>query len=192
MDLRALTRTWGLAVAVVALAALTACGGEPETDDNVATIAGNGPSAAAPAKEGAGTAPAGGGERPLIRVDTSEQEVSRLRKVWGECLKANGAEFVSNADGSVKGIEDRTSPKQNKALAACVAKEPETVVDRAERTDPLFKDKIRDQVTCMKSHKIDVDLDPEGDGFSFPDGLPPDNVYKFVDECEVKVFGNGD
>ena len=78
--------------------------------------------------------------------------------------------------------------KYKKAEKKCVNKEPEEVWERAKRLDPAYADKLRDWVTCIRSHGIDA---WESDGFLTFESLPPENQLKKVDECQDKAFGKG-
>ena len=122
-------------------------------------------------------------ERPLVRTDTSEKDEDRMWDLWQDCLTENG--MPPKAELAESGRDD---PRAKKAEAACETKQPEQVWERARRTDPAYADKLRDWVTCIRSHGIDA---WEDDGFLAFESLPPENQMKKVDECQDKAFGKG-
>ncbi|WP_213451265.1 hypothetical protein [Rhizomonospora bruguierae] len=165
---------------------LAACDREPHssgsadggTGPDVASLASASPSATAGAASTAGTAAAD--EPPLIRPDTSEEEENRLQQRYNDCLVEHGA------NPKVRGPAEDTK-KTKAAEQACANKKPEELWERARRTDPEYADKLRDWVTCVRSHGIDA---WEEDGFITFKSLPPDNQFKYVQECESKAFAS--
>jgi hypothetical protein len=179
------------AVLTVALGVLlSGCGGPDNNTGGgeVASLASVEPpqpatSSAAPASE----------ERPLLRTDTSSKEEERLYDVWNACLAENGAgtgkQRKAAADEMPKVNNDPAlDAKYKRAEKKCLNKEPEEVWERAKRLDPAYADKLRDWVTCIRSHGIDA---WESDGFLTFESLPPENQLKKVDECQDKAFGKG-
>lgn len=131
-------------------------------------------------------------ERPLIRSDTSPEEEERLWDEYQRCLEEHGAPAATGESGQgevgepVGGVvedEDRILA----AEAACEHKLPEQLWQRAQRTDPDYEDKLRDWVTCIRSHGIDV---WESDGFLTFHSLPPEHEMVKVAECEEKAFAS--
>jgi len=181
------------AVLAVALGVLLAGCGGPDKDqgsDDVASLA----SAAPPGSTTSSAAPPPE-ERPLIRTDTSPQEEQRLYDVWQACLEQNGAGTGTKrklAADAATGAKANTDPgleaRSKKAEKKCASKEPEEVWERAKRLDPAYADKLRDWVTCIRSHGVDA---WESDGFLTFESLPPDSQMKKVDECQDKAFGKG-
>jgi hypothetical protein len=185
-------RTTGAALALAFGILLTGCGGADKGrgSDDVASLVSVAPpqpatSSAAPASE----------ERPLIRTDTSSEEEERLYAVWTTCLEQNGAGTGTKrkmAADAAAGARPNTDPgleeRYKKAEKKCASKEPEEVWERARRLDPAYADKLRDWVTCIRSHGIDA---WESDGFLTFESLPPDNQMKKVDDCQDKAFGKG-
>jgi hypothetical protein len=149
----------------IALAVLpAACAGGKTTSggssqDHVASLASSSPTATrTPAAD----------ERPLIRSDTSKEEELQIYYVYEQCLKDHGDPRLQkpglvgpgapqvNAPG--RGDEP---PKVVAAQKACANKFPESIVDRARRTDPRYADKLRDWITCMRAAGIDVSASSE-------------------------------
>jgi hypothetical protein len=182
------------AVLAVLLGVLPAgCGADDTRDgDDVATLV----SVKPPAPAASSAAPVAE-ERPLIRTDTSPDEEQRLYDVWQSCLEDNGggtgAKRKAAADAATgakpaQNVDPGFEERYKKAEKKCAAKEPEEVWERAKRLDPAYGDKLRDWVTCIRSHGIDA---WESDGFLTFESLPPDNQMKKVDECQDKAFGKG-
>jgi hypothetical protein len=178
------TRLTGAALTLALGVLLSACSGStPGTrEDEVASLASVEPARAATS--------AAAEERPLVRSDTSAEEEERMWNTWTECLEKNGAPAKGDPNGAVSEPRPNTDPgldrKTKKAEAACVGKQPEKVWERSRRLDPDYADKLRDWVTCIRSHGIDA---WESDGFLTFEHLPPDNQMKKVDDCQDKAFG---
>ncbi|GAB7040340.1 MULTISPECIES: hypothetical protein [Catenuloplanes] len=180
-------------IALVAL--LAACGGEPPADgttDQVVTLD--------TATPGTGATPAATAspERPLLRPDTSDAEEERLYDVWFDCLEKNGGRGrgpKEAPDGATGGSDsgpavavpaDPEAEEQDRAAEkACENLEPEAPWQRAKRLDPEYADKLRDWITCIRSHGIDA---WESDGFVTFESLPPEDKMVLVGECETKAF----
>jgi hypothetical protein len=186
-------RITGAVLAVSLGVLLSACGG-PENSkdgDDVASLVTVEPrqpttSSAAPVSQ----------ERPLIRTDTSREEEKRLYDVWQACLEKNGAGTGKTRKAAAPGAPQAMSPNVDPAAEArskeaekkCGNQEPEEVWERSKRLDPAYADKLRDWVTCIRSHGIDA---WESDGFLSFESLPPESQMKKVDECQDKAFGKG-
>lgn len=185
-------RITGAALAVALGVLLSGCSGPDngQGSDDVASLV-----SAAPPKPANPSAAPISEERPLLRTDTSSEEEERLYDVWTTCLEQNGAGTGAKrnaAADAAAGAKPNTDPglaaKYTKAEKKCASKEPEEVWERAKRLDPAYADKLRDWVTCIRSHGIDA---WESDGFLAFESLPPDNQMKKVDECQDKAFGRG-
>jgi hypothetical protein len=175
-------RRFAIVTAVVSVGMLTACADKSEPtgggkQPDIATIAGKGP---------ATSAPSAAGERPLLRPDASAEEKERLYQLWEDCRKANGAKMMT-VDG--REIVDKRAPESEQASEKCANKFPEEIWQRAERTDPLYEDKLRAWVKCVQSHGIKAKAD--GRFLSYEEGLPSDAQQTFVDQCQSDAFGKG-
>jgi hypothetical protein len=183
------TRLTGAGLALTLGVLLSACSGST-ADSGTGTGKGDIASLASGAPQ-ATTSSTATNERPLIRTDTSPEEEQRMWDAWQDCIEKNGGAPSNGAAG--KGPRpatdpDRQDPKAMKAVEACANMEPETVWGRAKRLDPAYPDKLRDWVTCVRSHGIDA---WESNGLLTFESLPPDNQMKKVDECQDKAFGTG-
>jgi hypothetical protein len=182
------TRLTGLVLTAGLALLLTACAGgeEDKQTDEVASLATETP-AAAPAS----AAPASQ-ERPLVRPDASEEEEEQLYDVYWACLTDHGVPGYSKSEnGTVNSAPKPAEPGEGRAdddpaaVAACGHLEPEAPWQRAQRTDPRYADKLRDWITCVRSHGIDAF---ESEGFLAFESLPSEDKMKFVNECEIKAF----
>ncbi len=178
----------------VGLAVLLAACASGENDrggtgkDDVASLASDGPKASdKPVAQ----------ERPLIRTDTSKEEEQRLYDEYERCLKEHGDPRLRDRKAPGGTAAPRPAvpaqggdepPEAVAAAKACENKEPETVWERAKRTDPNYADKLRDWVTCIRASGIDA---WEQDGFLSFNSLPSDDQMKQVDKCQDKAFGTG-
>lgn len=167
---------------------LSGCSGTDSSQgDDVASLM----SVAPPQSPSAATATE---ERPLLRTDTSSEEQARLYGVWETCLESNGGGTGAKRKAAADAANGGTSAdpalvaKYKAAERKCASKEPEEVWERAKRLDPAYADKLRDWVTCIRSHGVDA---WESDGNLTFESLPPDDQMKKVDECQDKVFGRG-
>lgn len=186
------TRLTSAALTLALGVLLTACSGSA-ADSNTGTGKADVASLASVAPPQATTPSAAAEERPLVRTDTSAAEEERMWNTWTDCLEKNGApskQALAGAGSGANKARPNTDPgleaKTKKAEAACASKEPEQVWERAKRLDPAYADKLRDWVTCIRSHGIDA---WESDGFLTFESLPPDNQMEKVDDCQDKAFG---
>ena len=185
-------RLAGVVLAVGLSALLVACGGAAGGDGSDGGDGGDReiPSlATGPATAGDATETP---ERPLIRSDTSPEEVERMEAEHHRCLEEHGVKLIPPGPGSDQPDEPAAGEvsaeqieTENAAHAACEHKEPERLWQRAQRLDPDYADKLREWVTCIRSHGIDA---WESDGFLSFHSLPPDDEMEKVDECEERAF----
>jgi hypothetical protein len=171
------SRRLAAVLAVAVISSLAACDGGSSTG----TAADDKPEVATIVSSGASPSASAASERPLIRTDTSVEESERLYKLYYDCLGQNGVEID-------RGRPNQRSPKYEQARKACESKEPETIWQRAKRTDPEYNDKLRDWVTCIRAFGIDA---WEENGSLAFNSLPSDEGMRHVDECQNKVFGTG-
>jgi len=178
-------RLIGAALAAGLGVLLSGCGSGSAGDrgDDVASV-----TSGAPPKAVASTA---AGERPLIRHDTSDAEFDRLTQVWLACMKANGdpGKEVLSRPESLKmpaAEKERLADASAKAEKACENKKPEDVLERAQRTDPAYADKLRALITCVRSQGINA---WESENSISYEKLPPPAQMAKVHGCEDKVFG---
>ncbi|MDR7279234.1 hypothetical protein [Catenuloplanes atrovinosus] len=170
---------------VALLVLLAACGTEEAPADEIASL-----STAPPAATATASASPAASERPLLRPDTTQEEEDRLYDVYFACMGKYGSPRHAPTSGdAAEPAPAPADPEYEKAMEAaqkaCEHLEPEKPWQRAQRTDPEYADKLRDWITCIRSHGIEA---WESDGFVAFESLPPDDKLKLVDECEVKAF----
>jgi hypothetical protein len=176
--------------AILAVGLLAGCGGSDPTEasggsatiPSVASVPQSATVDPSPTQTAAPTA-----NRPLIRNDTSTEEVKRMLTVWLSCLADRGVP-VSLGKG---GISSETRIRYKKELAACQTKEPEQLADRYKREHPQqFQAQLRKFIKCMKNEgqKI-IFIAPDGWGVSdeqAESGFSPDN--RAITKCESQAY----
>jgi hypothetical protein len=168
---------------------LTSCSSGPSgpVGSPAATVASIPRTAAAPART---TAAAVAVQGPLIRADTSTEEVERLQLAWGLCLRDQGVPGITKQTAQKFDVTILT--KYPKAAAACASKRPETINDRYKREHPqAFQAHLRQFIKCMKDagQKI-IFIPPDGWGVSDQQaaaGYTPDE--RIWTRCEGKAYG---
>lgn len=172
----------GVVTAVAAVSLMTGCSGDESEAPEVATLA----SAAAPA---ASAPAAADDQRPLIRLDATDEERTRMYQAWSDCLvKEGGPEYEGQQ--VLKG-EMPKGPNVKAVVAACVTKHPEEFQARFERQDPTgFKDANRRFYKCAqgKGYKLTAP-DPENGRFGLTEiGPQGDWGSAGIRECEREAY----
>jgi hypothetical protein len=147
-------RLLALTVAVLALAACSDSGSKAEDKPAVATLHSAGPK----------STPSGNVEdqRPLVRLDASQEESMRLRVPWLECLRDGGVPGLDVGGRYWKPTEEEGGP-HNAVYKACRPKEPELEIQRLKRNNNgEYMDRYRAFLKCMRDAGVDVS--PDGDG----------------------------
>src|SRR5690349_18677160 len=196
MSIIGFSRSRSAAVVVTAAVTLTiaaGCGGATKTESSpggqgttgVASI--QKPSAAASAKAVAA-------ERPLIRLDASDEEVERVSDVFANCLLTNGLPEAAVMKGGYTidpaNISDAWGPLSDKVRADlrknCASKQPELARDRARRLDPAYADHLEAFVKCLKDHGIKAVL--QNGELSSIDVMPSGSKAHWMQDCEQEGF----
>ncbi|MFI9641114.1 hypothetical protein ACIG87_13785 [Micromonospora sp. NPDC051925] len=194
MSIIGVSRSRGAAAVVTAAVSLTlvaGCNGAAKTDSpsgaqgtpGVASI--QKPSTAASAKAVAA-------ERPLIRLDSSDEEIARLRGVYIDCMLANGfpRQFVKGRTGYPTDLEDLglSTKVLGDIKKNCASKEPESTMARAQRLDPAYADHLDANIKCLNDHGVKAVVQ---DGSpALVDGLPSESEAHWLDDCEKEAFGS--
>ncbi|MFG1604692.1 hypothetical protein [Actinoplanes sp. NPDC049265] len=171
---------------IVAAFALSACGSPgqgPRADPpRVATLqsASAGPAKAADVEN----------QRPLIRADTTSDEINEWLEIYTSCLHEQGVPGVDTGHGTWKPTVDEESGKYRAAYQACHAKEPEPAMDRLKRQNfDEYADRYHAFVTCIQNAGVDVapvedgpriKFKKDGDAFS-------DRVTTITENCARKT-----
>lgn len=129
-------------------------------------------------------------QRPLIRADTSQEEVNKMLNAYNLCLRDQGVPGQDVGRGYWKPTEQAEGGKHRAAFAACHVKNPELAVDRLKRHDYAeYADRFRAYVACVKAAGVEVtprgdgpfvDYRKEGDAFSR-------DVWKIEEKCEEQA-----
>ena len=168
----------------------TASGG-PTTDPGMASVA-SVPTSAGAAARPTTAAPVATADGPLIRADTTGEEIERYLVLWEACLTAQGVPGITKQNAAKPDLE--RFAKYPKALAACASKRPEQVIDRYKRQHPqAFQAHLRQFIKCMKNagQKI-IFIPPDGWGVTDEQaaaGMNLDNSK--IKRCESKAYGSG-
>ncbi|MEV7077924.1 hypothetical protein AB0N88_05165 [Streptomyces sp. NPDC093516] len=165
--------------------ALTACGGEQSgtgggkaADTDVASLAtpsAGGGTTAAPRSSDAADA-----KRPLLRLDSSEEEVNQLWNTYWACLQARGVPMneqrVAKPGGQAPPVDDpEIADQYKKQYRACLHKMPLQPVEERPETNPHYADDHRAHVACLRSKGLKVHetfaSDGTPDGWTYDDGF---------------------
>ncbi|CAM5355087.1 MULTISPECIES: hypothetical protein [Streptomyces] len=187
--------------------ALTACGGgggdgtstdsRQKSDSGIASLAtpsSNGGKSGAPSSAQSAI----DAKRPLLRLDSSKEEINRLWDTYWACLQAHGVPMntkrVDHPGGQAPPVDDQKVTDQYKAqYHACLDKMPLQPVEERPETNPHYADDFRDYVKCLRAKGFKVhevfqsDGSPDGwtgddDGGSFPN-------EKADNDCRLEAFG---
>ena len=178
------------AAAAVSLSVLSGCGSTDgsETSSDSPGVASLQSPATATATSTSSAAP----ERPLIRQDASEEEKTRLRDVYIDCLWQNGLPRQAAMKGRNGGYPsdfetfDLGPGVADKLTKACGAKKPELPLQRAKRLDPDYADHLRATVQCLNDHGIEAVV--QDGGPALVHGLPSESKSHWLDDCEREAF----
>jgi hypothetical protein len=178
-------RRW-LALAAASLCLLAGCSDDPGKDE--APVASLG-SAGAPAAPSAAAGDVND-QRPLVRLDATDEEKARLVDEWAECLtKEGGPGFRDPGTGDFKRalLDSKSKP----ALAACAAKEPEDYDARQARTNPsAYRDNNREWYQCAKEQGYRLTApDPDTAEFGLTEiGPNGDFDSPKINQCKRQAF----
>ena len=202
------TRTAGLSAALLTVClALTACGGnngdggQKASDSGVASLAtpSSGGGATPSAQSSAAAVEA---KRPLLRLDSSQEEIDRLWDGYWACLQAQGVPMntgrVDHPGRQAPPVDDaKVTAQYKKQYAACLYKMPLQPVEERPETNPHYADDHRAYVACLnaKGLKVHAVFGPDGSpaGLTYDDdstgvGDSPASV-KIDNDCRLEAFG---
>jgi hypothetical protein len=161
------------------------------------TTAGKAPEVASLRSPAATAATAGGTKAaPVIRPDSTSEEVARMRQPYMKCLKENGVPMMTTEDGLLdidaggnsKATNGRIMAATNpKIVAACGKLAPVLAPELDEDKNPYYADDDDNFNKCLVEHgKPLVKKDGKwvvGPGF---DDWQPDEAMEIA--CQVKAF----
>ncbi|MGW1506729.1 hypothetical protein ACWCQW_51465 [Streptomyces mirabilis] len=178
------------ATAVLALATLTACGGNTTSGTDVASVTATGTASSEKAREKQTPDPDAG--RPQLRLDTSEGEKTRLFNIWGACIHEHGVPMQSVVkDG--REVPDQSHRAFPKAAKACITKLPLDPPELDRAKNPHYMDDFRAEIACM--HKAGVKVQPmaDGEGYTWPSGeVNVPNLPELQKRCRIEAFSDKD
>jgi hypothetical protein len=181
-----------LGSALLAVSLLAGCaGGSIEADAGAAaTVASIPLPSTATAATAAAPDPTRAATGPLIRNDSSDEQVKRWEEVWKACLEEQGVPTDPHRSAQQLDSETRTRYKQE--VAACQGKEPETLPVRYQREHPQqFRARLRKFITCMKNEgqKI-IFIPPDAWGLTDEQAAAGDHPdHKAITKCESQAYG---
>ncbi|MGW7572190.1 hypothetical protein ACWGJV_38795 [Streptomyces tendae] len=202
------------AVLLAAGLALTACaggggaggneGGQKSSDSGVASLAtpssGGAKAGAAPSAQS--SAAAVEAERPVLRLDSTQEEIDRLWDGYWACLQDRGVPMntgrVERPGEQAPPVDDaKVTAQYKKQYAACLYRMPLQPVEERPETNPHYADDHRAYAGCLKSKGLKVHevFGPDGS----PDGLTYDEDFtgsgdspafrKIDNDCRLEAFG---
>ncbi|MDV9174927.1 hypothetical protein R6V09_33050 [Streptomyces sp. W16] len=176
--------------AAAALSLLAACGGSDgdggtaSKDKGVVSI--NSPSASGTSASASAAAESG---RPQLRVDSTDEERTRLYQVWTNCLHDHGVP-AGHKPGSTEWSLSASTDKYPAALSACLSKRPIEPPEEDPAKNPHYMDDFRTYIRCLNDGGLKVKGLSDGSGWNY-DGEPTltqDQQDKLDHDCEVKAY----
>jgi hypothetical protein len=139
-----------------------------------------------------------GDQRPVYRMDATDEEIRTIAKPWTDCLAEEGVAKPADAVGLVqKGgtVADLrlfgVSEKDAAAWKACLPKQPESAEQQQLRLSPTeFKDNQREWYRCAQAagYKLTAP-DPETGQFGITEvGPNGDFGSEKMQECRRQAF----
>ncbi|MGK3944662.1 hypothetical protein ABK046_40350 [Streptomyces caeruleatus] len=198
--------------------ALTSCTsgtdtGKESSNGQVASLESSSPDAAgevgskiaSPRSSSAAADAAAEAKRPVLRLDSSTEEVNRLWNSYWACLQAHGVpmnqERVEKAGDQAPPVQDQKVEDQYKAqYRACLYKMPLQPVEERPETNPHYADDYRHYVGCLRDKGVKVHevfaADGSPDGWTYDDDYPTDGSGPYTDkldnDCRLEAFGGHD
>lgn len=186
-----------LAGAVLVLAGCSGTTDEPRVASLPTTDAASGTpatqEAGVPAETGAPASEVPSSERPVLRVDDTEERRRALWNAYNTCLLDHGAQRPTG-EGPVVALGDVmvVYPGPRKAQAACLHLEPVQPPALDAATNPDFQEDAQAYVECLREGGLWVErLSSENLDWTYAEGHPvPDDSAETEQRCLVEVFGD--
>ena len=177
----------GMAVTVAAMSMMTGCSdsGDDGASSRVATLASaDAPKAAASADVD--------DQRPLVRLDATDEDREAMYKTWADCMVEKGGPRYKDYRFYAKG-DVPNDPSAKDVLAACISLQPEGFIERYKRQDLSgFKDANRRMYKCAqdKGYKLTAP-DPETGQFGLTEITSlGDRGSEGIRECERQAYAD--
>ena len=179
---------------------LGACGSDP-VEPQVASL----PETASAPADPTSTVPATGSsaptkqaqgqdsdQRPVFRVDDTEQRRRQIWNAYNACLLDHGATEPQGEMGIGLGdslVDYANAPRA--ALAACAHLEPLQPPGLEAATNPDFREETQAYVTCLADRGLYVTLlDDENTDWTYTEGHPvPEDSAQIEQDCLVEAYG---
>lgn len=161
---------------------LAACGGSGGAQSQVASLPGT---AAASASS---TTSAADANRPQTRLDSTQQELKALDRVYYQCEKDHGHRMQGDGYAPDPGDHSATAAAADQA---CESKRPLPPPEMVQATNPHYLDDYREWISCINAHGVPVKAtDPFGSGWTFSGtvNVPEDAANKIEQDCQVEAF----
>ncbi|MFC4502396.1 MULTISPECIES: hypothetical protein [Streptomyces] len=180
------------ATAILALATLTACGGDADSGTGVASITETGTGTASSDKAQGKQSKDPEAGRPQLRLDTSEEEENRLFNIWSACIHEHGVPMQDIVkDG--KNVPDQTHRAYPAAAKACIGKLPVGPPELDRAKNPHYMDDFRAEIACMHEAGVKVEPMPDGEGYTWPSGeINVPNLPDLEKRCRIEAFSDKD
>ncbi|MFG2374916.1 hypothetical protein ACGFY9_25985 [Streptomyces sp. NPDC048504] len=177
--------------AAAALSLLVACGGSDSGGDSSASKGKGVASIDSPSASGASASASAAKEsgRPQLRVDSTDEERTRLYQIWTNCLHDHGVP-AGHKPGSTEWSLAASPGKYPAAMNACVSKRPIEPPEEDPATNPHYMDDFRTYIKCLNDGGLKVKGLADGSGWNF-DGessLTEAQRSKLDKDCEVKAY----
>jgi hypothetical protein len=173
------------AVAAVAVAFLAGgCSAKPADAPKVASLRSEAPAAS---KATASV----DDQRPLVRLDATDEERAALAKVWTDCITKTGGPGYEEPKMIFKYLSEGDA-KAKRVQAACATKNPETYEERQKRTDiAAFRDNQRQWYECAKEAGYHLTQPDENGEFGLTEiGPQGDFESPKMEACRKEAFRN--
>ncbi|GAA0641212.1 hypothetical protein GCM10010174_74510 [Kutzneria viridogrisea] len=181
-----------LGAALLAVAAVTACGTQPAPDKDIASLSTTDSTSAATTTTA--TAPTEG--RPQLRLDMTEDESNKVWQPYYRCYEQHGVALSRMGPNGELQVPSKPDPaKEKEAAQACKGKLP-LQPPELDTKGPKYRDNFHKWVQCMNDRGLkivevpDTSVDPDGIGWTYGEGntIGGEQGAKIERECKLAAF----
>ncbi|MGW7413714.1 hypothetical protein [Streptomyces sp. NPDC054863] len=131
--------------------------------------------------------------RPQRRLDTSDEEETRMWNTYFSCLKENGVKMDTGGPSVSGGAVERPAegPAEPKAAyAKCLVKMPLMAPEMDPERNPRYRDDFTEWVRCINSKGVPVKALADGSGWNYTGTpkMPPAKYHKIENDCKLEAF----